>query len=156
MCLFEPKNLTREQLRAGYIGLIKLLYLDTGGFYERCLQSMEHVGRPLFQGIYTRDIITGVLRLLVAEGVESQFRWPFWKLLFRVLVRFPDKTPYALRWAGYGLHYRMLTEQMLELEEADTVSTTSPAGVDAASSAAWVVPNERGPTRARPTDAITS
>jgi radical SAM superfamily enzyme YgiQ (UPF0313 family) len=153
---FEPKNLTREQLRAGYIGLIKLLYLDTGGFYERCLQSMEHVGRPLFQGIYTRDIIIGVVRLLVAEGVKSQFRWPFWKLLFRVLVRFPDKIPYALRWAGYGLHYRMLTEQMLELEEADAASTTSPAGVDAASSAAWVVPNERVPTRARPMDAITS
>jgi len=60
-----------------------------------------------------------VLRLLVIEGVRSRFRWQFWKLLFRILIRYPGKIPYALRWAGYGLHYRMLTEEMIELEEMD-------------------------------------
>ncbi len=115
---FTPKNLKREELRAGYIGLIRQLYLDTGAFYERCFHSMKHVGPPLFQGIYTRDIIIGVLRLFVVEGMISRFRWAFWKLLFRVLVHYPRKIPYAMRWIAYGLHYRMLTEGMLELEEA--------------------------------------
>ena len=118
---FIPKHLTPEELKAGYIGLIKQLYLDTGALYERFFHSIKYVGPPLFRGIYTRDIVLGVLKLLVVEGVISRFRWDFWKLVVRMLVRYPSKIPYAMRWAGYGLHYRMLTERMLELEQADPV-----------------------------------
>ena len=113
---FEPKRLTREALRAGYVELTKRLYLDTGVFYRRCYDSIKHIGRPLFQGIFTRDIILGVLKIFVVEGIQSRYRWAFWKLMLKTLLRYPRKLPFALRWAGYGLHYRILTEKMLESE----------------------------------------
>jgi radical SAM superfamily enzyme YgiQ (UPF0313 family) len=110
---FIPQNISEQELKDGYLGLLRSIYLDADCFYSRCYDAIGYVGKPLFQGIYNRDMLVAIVRLLVAEGVTAKSRWSFWRFLAKTLRHHPQKVPYALRWAGYGLHYRILTEKIL-------------------------------------------
>ena len=110
--IFEPKHLSPQELQDGYLRLMRRLYSDTGRYYDRCFTSLALAGRPQFKDTLSRDLFVAIYRLLLYEGVLSRHRLPFWRYLMKVVVHHPSKLPYAFRWAGYGLHYRVLTERM--------------------------------------------
>jgi radical SAM superfamily enzyme YgiQ (UPF0313 family) len=107
---YRPKRLTVEELIEGYKHVLRSVYLNMEGFYARCLASLAHVARPHL--IFKADELLGMFRLFWLEGVRGRHRGAFWRYLLKVALRHPTKLPYGLRWAAYGLHYRLLTEKL--------------------------------------------
>jgi len=120
---FVPKNLTAHELLAGYKKVLKAVYTDMDGFYARCLGSLKCVRAP--RRLFNEGEFLAVFRLLYHEGVRGQRRWAFWKYFGRMVLQHPTKLPYGLRWAAYGMHYRLLTER-LTAPVADPVPAMPP------------------------------
>jgi hypothetical protein len=112
---FRPKNFTRSELVEGYQRVLREVYLDVDSFYSRCLDSLKDVSRPHL--IFKADEFLGMFRLIYHEGFAGRHRRAFWKYVSAMMTRHPLKMPYGMRWAAYGLHYRILTEKLLSQEE---------------------------------------
>jgi len=111
---FKPKNFSRSELVAGYKKVLREVYLDMDSYYSRCLDSLKDVSRPHL--IFKADELLGMFRLLYHEGFAGRHRGPFWKYVAALLMRHPLKVPYGMRWAAYGLHYRILTDKLVSQE----------------------------------------
>jgi radical SAM superfamily enzyme YgiQ (UPF0313 family) len=114
---FRPKNFSRSELVAGYKRVLKDVYLDLDSYYSRCLDSLKDVSRPHL--IFKADEFLGMFKLLYYEGITGRHRGAFWKYVLAMLTRHPLKLSYGMRWAAYGLHYRILTEKLISEEVKD-------------------------------------
>jgi len=114
---FRPKNFSRSELVAGYKRVLKDVYLDLDSYYSRCLDSLKDVSRPHL--IFKADEFLGMFKLLYYEGITGRHRGAFWKYVLAMLTRHPLKLSYGMRWAAYGLHYRILTERLISEEVED-------------------------------------
>ncbi len=108
---FQPRNLGLDELIDGYCQVLRDVYLNMDGFYARCLSSLRHVQASRFP--FKLDEFFGMFRLFRHEGLSSSHRGKFWKYVLTALFRHPTKLPFALRWAAYGMHYRLLTLKLL-------------------------------------------
>ena len=109
---FTPRGMDRETLKAGYVNLLKGVYLDKRKFYARCEHAVGLVGKPLFKGAsIKKDMIIAMFNLIFYLGIKDKSSWHFWKFIFKVVFFHPSKLLYAFRLAAYGLHYQILTEK---------------------------------------------
>lgn len=117
---FRPIHFSPEELTAGYLQLLKGIYLDMKKYYARCSYSIQFMSPPpqsrskrLHLGDRKVNDYIVARNLIILEGFKSRHKLLFWQFLLKVAIRYPRRLPDAFTFIAHGLHYRTLTERKL-------------------------------------------
>jgi len=99
-------------LLEGYRRVIRTIY-SQGAYFERIKTFLAEYTVPRFPPARrTPAEIGAVLRAFWRLGVVERGRRFFWRLVFHVLHKHPEKAGTAFRMAIYGFHYRKVIERI--------------------------------------------
>jgi radical SAM superfamily enzyme YgiQ (UPF0313 family) len=125
----------RSEIAREFIHLYNVLY-DPESYLKR---SFEHLSRmetippkKAFSMPYASEL-RAVLIAFFRQGVLYPSRFTFWKLLFRAMLKFPQRLRYFISACIVGEHYyayRQTIREELESQLADISSSESPSSKD--------------------------
>jgi hypothetical protein len=111
-------RMDRETLKNGYGKVLETLYDNNlKNYFTRCSTCLDHLGE---NKLYNRKIYWGEIQTIFKSILKQTFTpygYQYWKFLIRNLVKHPKKFSEFMRMAIQGHHFRMITQELLKIEQ---------------------------------------
>ncbi len=108
-------------LRRGYRKVLETLYdYNLKNYFTRCNVCLDHIGETRF---YNRPVTASdmvALRKSLLRQTFTPYGFQYWKFVVRNVLKNPNKFGESIRMAIQGHHFRIITQELLKIEQVDS------------------------------------